>query len=202
MMFQTPLGVLCLMTLPMGWMGSIPIFHDDVTYILQEEVLHWTIPYIDDVLVKGPVTRYMQVNGTYKTIPENLSIRRFVWEHFQTLNRIVQRIKYSGGTFSGHKLQLCMENLWVIGHCCTFEGRILDETCVSVIVHWGQCYTLGEVRAFLGMVRVLRIYIRNFAHRADALVKLTRKDVPFEWGEEQEHAQEDLKEAVVTAPAL
>ena len=200
--FQTPFGALRLVTLPMGWTGSVPIFHDDVTYILQEEVPHWTIPYIDDVPVKGPVTRYMQVDGTYETIPENSGIRRFVWEHFQTLNRIVQRMKYSGGTFSGHKLQLCVEKFWVIGHCCTFEGRIPDETRVSVIVHWGQCFTLGEVRAFLGTVGVLRIYVRNFAHRAHALVKLTRKDVPFEWGEEQERAQEDLKEAVVTAPAL
>ena len=83
-----------------------------------------------------------------------------------------------------------------------FEGRIPNEMCVSVIVHWGQCYTLGEVRAFLGMVGVLRIYIRNFAHRVHALVKLTRTDMLFEWGEEQEHAQEDLKEVVVTAPAL
>ena len=79
------------------------------------------IPYIDDVLVKGPMTRYMQVDGTYETIPENSGIRRFMWEHFQTLNRIVQWMKYTGGTFLGHKLQLCMETFWVIGHCCTFE---------------------------------------------------------------------------------
>ena len=50
------------------------------------------------------MTRYMQVNGTYETILENLGIRRFMWEHFQTLNRIVQQMKYSGGMFSGHKL--------------------------------------------------------------------------------------------------
>ena len=137
--FQTSLGALHLVTLPMGWMGSISIFHDNVTYILQEEVLHWMIPYIDNVPVKGPMTRYMQVDGMYKTIPENLGIRRFMWKHFQTLNRIVQWIKYGGGIFLGHKLQLCMEKLWVIGHCCTFEGRIPDETCVSVIMHWWQC---------------------------------------------------------------
>jgi hypothetical protein len=85
------------------------------------------------------------VDGTYKTIPENLRIRTFVWEHFQNLNRIIQRMKYSGGTFSGHKLQLCVEKFWVIGHCCTFEGRIPDETRVSVIRNWGQCHLLSEV---------------------------------------------------------
>jgi hypothetical protein len=32
--------------------------------------------------------------------------------------------------------------------------------------------------------------------------KLTRKDVDFEWGEEQDVAQKDLKMALITSPAL
>ena len=54
--FQTPFSTLRLVTLPMGWTNSVPIFHDDVTYILQPEVPHLTISYIDDVPVKGPVS--------------------------------------------------------------------------------------------------------------------------------------------------
>ncbi|EPQ49947.1 hypothetical protein GLOTRDRAFT_18503, partial [Gloeophyllum trabeum ATCC 11539] len=41
-----------------------------------------------------------------------------------------------------------------------------------------------------------------FAHRANALVQLTRKGVPFEWGPEQSLAQEDLKQAVLDSLAL
>jgi hypothetical protein len=119
--FQTPFGALQLVTLPMGWTGLVPVFHDDVTSILQPEILHLTIPYIDDVLVKGPISRSIGEDGKYKTIEENKGIRKFVWEHFQNLNRIVQRMKYSGGTFSGTKL-LCVERFWVVGHCCTSEG--------------------------------------------------------------------------------
>jgi hypothetical protein len=54
--FQTPFGALRLVTLPMGWTNSVPIFHDDVTFILQAEIAHVTIPYIDDVPIKGPTT--------------------------------------------------------------------------------------------------------------------------------------------------
>ncbi len=71
MMFQTLFGALWLVTLPMGWTNSVPIFHDDVTYILQEEVPHITIPYIDDVPVHGPKTRYETKDGGYETIPVN-----------------------------------------------------------------------------------------------------------------------------------
>jgi len=81
--FQTPYGALRLVTLPMGWTNSVPIFHDDVMEILKPEIPEYTIPYIDDVPVRGPATRYQTTDGTYETIPENPGIRRFVWEHIQ-----------------------------------------------------------------------------------------------------------------------
>ena len=86
--FQSPFGLLRLTTLPMGWSNSVPIFHDDVTYILRDENPEYTIPYIDDVPVKGPKTRYERPDGSYETIAENPGIRRFVKEHFETLNRL------------------------------------------------------------------------------------------------------------------
>jgi len=67
--FQTPFGALRLVTLPMGWTNSVPIFHDDVTFILQAEIPHTTIPYIDDVPIRGPATRYILPDGSYETHP-------------------------------------------------------------------------------------------------------------------------------------
>ena len=87
--FQTPFGALRLVTLPMGWTNSVPIFHDDVTYILQEEIPEVMVPYIDDVPCRGPATRYELPGGKYKTIPENKGIRCFVMEHFENVNRVV-----------------------------------------------------------------------------------------------------------------
>ena len=50
--FQTPYRAMRLTTLPMGWTNSVPIFHEDVTKILQPEILHVTQPYIDDIPVR------------------------------------------------------------------------------------------------------------------------------------------------------
>ena len=104
--FQTPFGALRLTTLPMGWTNSVPIFHDDVTHILRPEMPHLTVPYIDDVPIKGPQSYYLNSDGTYETIPENAGIRQFIWEHFQGINHVVQYMKYSGRTFSGFKSAL------------------------------------------------------------------------------------------------
>jgi hypothetical protein len=73
-------------TLPMGWTNSVPIFHDDVTFILQAEILHITILYIDDIPVKGPKLAYCKGDNSFKTIPENSGIHQFVWKHFKNLN--------------------------------------------------------------------------------------------------------------------
>lgn len=200
--FQTPFGALRLTVLPMGWTNSVPIFHDDVTHILQPEIPHTTVPYIDDVPVKGPTSRYILSNGDFETIPENTGIRRFVWEHFQGVNRVVQRMKYSGGTFSGYKSVLCTPEITVLGHRCMYDGRLPDQSRVAAISNWSDCEDLSDVRSFLGTIGVCRVFIRNFAHRAHALVKLTRKQHPFEWGPEQKAAQEDLKTALLTSPAL
>jgi hypothetical protein len=58
--FQTPFSTLRLVTLPMGWMNSVLIFHDDVTFILQAEIPHVTIPYINSVPIKGLIATYQK----------------------------------------------------------------------------------------------------------------------------------------------
>lgn len=200
--FQSPFGALRLTTLPMGWTNSVPIFHDDVTHILQPEIPEFTQPYIDDVPVRGPVSRYITDSGEPETISDNPGIRRFVWEHFQDLNRIVQRMKYSGGTFSGYKSFLCASEITVLGNRCTMEGRRPDETRVIKVTNWGPCKDLTDVRAFLGTIGVCRMFIKNFAQKAHHLVKLTRKDAEWEFGQDQLQAMQDLKDALLSSPAL
>ena len=195
--FQTPFEALRLVTLPMGWTNSVPIFHDDVTYILQPEIPEVTIPYIDDVPIKGPKSRYEQSDGTCETIPENPGIRRFVWEHFQNLNRVIQRMKYCGGTFSGYKTVLCAEEITVVGHRCTVNGRLPETERVGVIERWPPLNNQTEVRQFIGVVGVCRVFIKDFAKIAAPLNRLLRKGVPFIWGPEEQKSMDDLKEALI-----
>ncbi|GBE84320.1 hypothetical protein SCP_0602980 [Sparassis crispa] len=85
MTFQSPLGALRLTTIPMGYTNSVQIMHGDVTFILQDEIPHVTIPYIDDVPVKNGTTRYETSDGGYEVIPQNSGIRRFIWEHAENV---------------------------------------------------------------------------------------------------------------------
>ena len=73
------------MSLPTGYTNSVQIFHGDMTFILQEEILHVMTPFLDDIPVKGPATQYQMKDSSYETIPKNAGIRRFVWEHLQNV---------------------------------------------------------------------------------------------------------------------
>ena len=143
--FQTPYSALHLTKLPMSWTNAVPIFHDDVTHILQVEVPQYTIPYIDNIPIRGPAMTYQAPDSAFETIPENSGIHRFIWEHFQNLNHIIQQMKYCGGTFSGKKSLLCVQEITVVGHICTPEGHIPDPLRVDKIVNWGPCKDLSEV---------------------------------------------------------
>ncbi|KAH7922151.1 hypothetical protein BV22DRAFT_976598, partial [Leucogyrophana mollusca] len=70
----------------------------------------------------GPQTRYKQEDGTYKTIPENNGIRRFVWEHLVDINRVLHRLKHAGATVSAKKLFLAVPEVVVVGQLCNYEG--------------------------------------------------------------------------------
>ena len=61
---------------------------------------------------------------------------------------------------------------------------------------WPECETLTQVRGFLGTCRVVRIFIRDFAAISRPLVNLTRKGVPFEWGDAQRDAMARLKDEI------
>ena len=200
--FQTPFGAYRLTSIPMGYTNAMQIFHGDTTFILQEEIPHVTVPFIDDIPVKGPVSRYQNADGTYETIQENNGIRKFVWEHLQNVNRVIQRVKHAGGTFSAIKSFFCVETAVIVGHKCTIEGRLPDKTRVQKIVDWPICRNLTEVRGFLGTLGTVRIFIKNFAMHAKPLVQLTRKGVEFEFEDEHVMAMEKLKALVQESEAI
>ena len=152
--FQTPFGALRLVTLPMRWTNSVPIFHDDVTFILQPEIPDVTVSFIDDVAIKGPESRYQLDDGSYEIIPENPGIRRFIWEHSQNMNRVVQHMKHCGGTFSRHKTTLCAAEITVVGHKWMYDGRLPETDRVGAIEQWPPCTNVSKVRMFLGTIGI------------------------------------------------
>jgi hypothetical protein len=95
--------------------GSIELKKQESPYnILQEGIPLFTVLYIDDVAIKGPITCYENSDSTYETIPKNSGICRFIWEQLTNINRILKWLKYVSSTFSGKKLKLCIPTIVIL----------------------------------------------------------------------------------------
>ncbi|EKM73974.1 hypothetical protein AGABI1DRAFT_47569, partial [Agaricus bisporus var. burnettii JB137-S8] len=80
----------------------------------------------------------------------NKGIRRFIFEHLESTNRILQRMKYAGGTFSGPKTTICADKITIVGFDCSYLGRKPTVDTIGKIMNWGDCENTTDVRAFLG----------------------------------------------------
>jgi len=200
--FYTPLGLLRLTALPMGYTNSPAEFQKCMTFILQDEIPHVANIFIDDLPIKGPKTMYLDKKGKPETLIENPGIRRFIWEHAKDVHRVMHRIKCAGATFSPKKTQICRPHAVIVGQKCTPEGRLPDDDRVSKVLKWPPLTTVKEVRGFLGLCGTVRVWIQDYSKLARPLTELVRKDIAFEWTEERQESFDQLKHLVSSAPAL
>ena len=149
--------------------GLHQIFYGDVTFILRDKIPHVTMPYIDDIPVKGPLTHYELPIGKYETISENSNICQFMWKHLLNVNWVIHRMCKAGGTFLGNKTNLWLPEV-IVGHKCTYEGCLPDESHVQKIKNWPPCKNLTDVQGFLGMAGTVHIFTRNFTIHAHPLI--------------------------------
>jgi len=59
-----------------------------------------------------------------------------------------------------------------------------------------------QARGFLGITGYHRMFIKNFSTLAAPITQLTGKDIPFEWGQEQLAAQEQIIHTITHPPVL
>ncbi len=200
--FQSPLGALRNTMLPQGATNAITVFHGDVTFILEPEIPSVAKLFLDNTAVKGPPSRYETLDGGYKTTPNNPGIRRFVWEHLNDVHRVMHRLGHAGATISAKKVFLAVPEVIVLGHKCTYEGCVPNDSKVAKVRTWPPCKTVSDVRAFLSTAGTMRIWIKDFSSIARPLIDLMRKDADFVWQDEHDCAMEQLKTAITTSPAL
>jgi len=200
--FLTPLGLLRLTSLPMGYTNSPAEFQNCMAFLLHDEIPDVANIFIDDLPIKGPVSQYLDKEGKPEVVKENPGIRRFIWEHAQDVHRVMHRVGCAGATFAAGKSQICRQEVIILGQKCTPEGRLPEDSKVIKIINWPPLRTPKEVRGFLGLCGTVRIWIRNYSQLARPLTELWRKNMEFIWDERREQAFVTLKELVSSAPAL
>ena len=75
-----------------------------------------------------------------------------------------------------------------IGYWITPDGVRPHRSKVQAVQEWEKPTTVTEVRSFIGMVSYYRKFIRGFSHVTMPSHHLTKKDVLWTWGSDQEKA--------------
>ena len=86
------------------------------------------------------------------------------------MHKVVQMIKVYGGTLSAKKSIICAPEAELLGYWLTYEGQRPDPKQMQRIMDWTILTCLTEVRAFLGTMGFVQIFILNYSMIAQPLI--------------------------------
>ncbi|KNZ78226.1 hypothetical protein J132_01595 [Termitomyces sp. J132] len=155
----------------MEWTNSVPIFQDDITFILQPEILHHILSLINNVGTEGPKD-WKIVNSSPTKHSTNSNICLALWEFFELLNCIFQQMKYCDRMFSGHKLVMSSKqnhhsidtrpHSMLLDH---LQKNVLSTCCLAAIYleaeHAAMIYNYNFQASNLILMRNTRIEVTH-----------------------------------------
>ena len=100
------------------------------------------------------------------------------------------------------KCDFWLREVQFLGHLVNQNGILVDPTKIEAVMQWEVSRSPSEIRSFLGLAGYYRRFIRDFSKIVVPLTKLTRKDVVFVWGPEQQASFETLRRRLCDASAL
>ncbi|XP_048843244.1 protein NYNRIN-like [Brienomyrus brachyistius] len=123
----------------------------------------------------------------------------------QDTRALLDFLAENGHKASKEKLQLVSQRVKYLGHVLTSEGRSLGPDRVASIQEMPKPETKQQLLSVLGMIGYCRPWIQDYAQRSQPLIDLTiglGLTDRLTWTSEAEDGLIDLKQALMSAPAL
>ena len=123
-------------------------------------------------------------------------------EHIHRLRLVFNRIRAAGLKLKPTKCRFLRKEVAFLGHVVSSDRIKTDPGKVEAVKTWPLALNVKELQSFLGLASYYRKFILGFSVIAEPLYQLCRKNVPFNWKQEQQSAFEELKDRLVSAPVL
>ncbi|GBG86174.1 hypothetical protein CBR_g41078, partial [Chara braunii] len=142
---HTPLGLVQMMVVPMGWTNGVAVFQRAMIEILKEFIPKKVEVFQDDFPIKGPVER-----DETEVFP---GVRKFVADQMKDVRDILEKPDDANLTVSGTKSRRGVSSIKILGFICDKEGRRPDPEKLVRLMTWpSPLKSVTEVRQFLGVV--------------------------------------------------
>ncbi|UYV70710.1 hypothetical protein LAZ67_8000342, partial [Cordylochernes scorpioides] len=172
--FITPDGLYEFKVMPFGLCNAPATFERMIDNLLKG--LKWTIClcYLDDIIVFSDGFE----------------------EHLRRLQLVLNCLKKAGLCLNSKKCKFGAKTITVLGHEVSENGIRPDQEKIRAVRDFATPRSLKEVRSFLGLSSYYRRFIPNYAHVAQPLNDLLKKDSAFNWNQEEQNAFDALKRYV------
>jgi hypothetical protein len=194
---KTPLGLVQMKVLPMGYTNSVAEFQRAVEAVLAEFIPRVATNYLEDIIINTEA-----FFDKKDDLIDKEGIRPFVRIHIDTTVKILKTLREAGLAISGEKSVFASNKVSVLGFELSREGRNPTEDKLAKLSDWPVPKSVKEIRSFLGFTGYNRIFIKDYAMISKPLVELTKKGSFFIWGDKEMAAFKEIKDRLTSAPCL
>lgn len=178
--FISEFGLFEFNRMPFGLANAPSTFQRAMNDILKKALYKYCLVYLDDVII---------YSSTFE-------------EHLLHLAKVFKMLAKAGLKLKREKCAFARTSVGYLGHVVSNTGVRPDPIKVKAIVDFKTPGNVAQLKSYLGLTGYYRKYVRNYAQLTHSLTQLTKKDVPFEWGEAQESAFQELKSRLTSDPIL
>ncbi|KAK1699471.1 hypothetical protein QYE76_016168 [Lolium multiflorum] len=178
--FKTKFGLYEWLVMPFGLTNAPSTFMRLMNHVLREFIGKFVVVYFDDILIYSR-------NESDHTI------------HIRHVLQVLRDNQLYGNL---EKCTFCKDKVIFLGYVVSKHGVEVDVSKIEAIQNWPTPMNVSQVRSFHGLAGFYRRFVPNFSTIAAPLNDLTKKGVVFEWGAAQDHAFDELKRLLTSAPLL
>ena len=122
--------------------------------------------------------------------------------HNEIVEEVLKRLKENNLYIKPEKCMWKVQKIGFLGVVIGPDGIEMEKEKVDRVLSWPEPRNMKDIRKFLGLANYYRRFIKNFAQVARPMNVLMRKDVKWQWEEEQQKAFDELKRIFTTKPVL
>ncbi|GJS57856.1 putative reverse transcriptase domain-containing protein [Tanacetum coccineum] len=178
--FRTRYGHYEFQVMPFGLTNAPAVFMDLMNRVCKPYLDKFVIVFIDDILI---YSKNKEEHG----------------EHLKTILNLLRSEKLYAKFL---KCDFWLDSVQFLGHVIDSSGVHVDPAKIEAIKNWAAPTTPTEVRQFLGLAGYYRRFIKEFSLISKPLTKLTQKNKPYVWGDDEEEAFQTLKLKLCSAQIL